>query len=201
MPLRAAGQAAARAADRRGASGSARRARGRSTCASSRRPTPTSRAEVAAGRFREDLLYRLNTIEIHLPPLRERREDIAAARRALPRALRRRATASRSRGFDARARCSALAAHAWPGNVRELEHASSARCCWRRATQHPGGGPRAARAPASAAARLEDLTLEEVERVLIQKALARHDGNVSHAAKALGLTAARSTGGCSIYGL
>ena len=78
-------------------------------------------AEVAAGRFREDLLFRLNTIEIHLPPLRERRDDIGPLARALPRALRRRATGSRSPGSSPR-RCGALESHAWPGNVRELDH-------------------------------------------------------------------------------
>ncbi len=142
-------------------------------------------AEVAGGRFREDLLFRLNTIEVHLPPLRERREDI------LPIALlclRRSALRYRKSltGFD-RAAIEALHAHAWPGNVRELDHAVE------RAVLLAQGdvvrtGDLGLQPPPAGAGRLEDLPLEEVEKVLIQKALARFGGNVSQAAKQLGLS-------------
>ena len=77
--------------------------------------------EVAAGRFRQDLLFRLNTIEIRLPPLRERREDIPLLAQHFLRSTRPRYR-KRSAGFDAAA-LKALADHAWPGNVRELDHA------------------------------------------------------------------------------
>src|SRR5437667_12128679 len=78
-------------------------------------------AEVAAGRFRQDLLFRLNTIEIHLPPLRERREDIPLLAHHFLRgyAQRYRKTVT---GFDT-AETLALPGHPWPGNVRELDHA------------------------------------------------------------------------------
>ena len=143
------------------------------------------RAEVAAGRFREDLLFRLNTIEIRLPPLRERREDI------LPIALHfLRRSAARYRkplgAFD-RAAIETLHAHAWPGNVRELDHAVE-----RAVLLATGDVVRAAdlalEPPGASPASLEEMTLEDVERVLIQKALARFGGNVSQAAKTLGLS-------------
>jgi DNA-binding NtrC family response regulator len=142
-------------------------------------------AEVEAGRFREDLLFRLNTIEIRLPPLRERGDDL------LPLAehfLRRYAARYRKPivGLEPEA-VSALESHGWPGNVRELDHTLE-----RAVLMATGTMLRAAdlglRGPPGAAPRLEDLPLEEVERVLIRKALERHDGNVSHAAKALGLS-------------
>ncbi|HEY8256064.1 MAG TPA: sigma-54 dependent transcriptional regulator [Gemmatimonadales bacterium] len=140
--------------------------------------------EVAAGRFREDLLFRLNTIEIRLPPLRDRSEDIhvLAAHFLARHATRYRKTIT---GFEPEA-ARILESHPWPGNVRELDHTIERAVLM---AQEPllrsgdlglrGGGP---------APRLEDLPLEEVERLLIQKALERHEGNVSHAAKALGLS-------------
>jgi DNA-binding NtrC family response regulator len=143
------------------------------------------RAEVEAGRFREDLLFRINTVEIRLPPLRERREDIPrlAAHFLAGHAARYRKPLS---GFDADAH-RALLEHAWPGNVRELDHAIE------RAVLMSGGAEvrtpdLALRAPADGGRRLEDLTLEEVERALIEKALRRHGGNVSEAARVLGLS-------------
>ncbi|HKV73269.1 MAG TPA: sigma-54 dependent transcriptional regulator [Gemmatimonadales bacterium] len=144
------------------------------------------RAEVAAGRFREDLLYRLNTIEIHLPPLRERREDIAPLALYF---LQRYATRYRKavEGFEPAA-LEALRQGSWPGNVRELDHAIeravllAERALIRREELAPGA------ASVGGSARLDDLTLEEVEKVLIQKALARASGNVSEAAKGLGLS-------------
>ncbi|HXY69933.1 MAG TPA: sigma-54 dependent transcriptional regulator [Gemmatimonadales bacterium] len=143
------------------------------------------RAEVAAGRFREDLLFRLNTIEIRLPPLRERREDI------LPIALYcLRRSAARYRkplaGFD-RGAIEALHAHAWPGNVRELDHAIE-RAVLLAAGEVVRAGDLALQAPSGPAPGLESMTLEDVERVLIQKALARFGGNVSQAAKQLGVS-------------
>ncbi len=96
-------------------------------------------AEVAAGRFREDLLYRLNTIEIRIPPLRERREDIPLlAAQFLDRyaAHYRKAV----RGFRPEA-MAAILAYAWPGNVRELDHTRRARRASRRRRRDQGGRP------------------------------------------------------------
>ncbi len=143
------------------------------------------RAAVAEGRFREDLLFRLNTIEIHLPPLRERREDI------LPLALLclRRSAARYHKalsGFD-RGAIEALHAHGWPGNVRELDHAVE-RAVLLASGEVVRAGDLALEPPGSGASRLEEMTLEDVERILIQKALARFGGNVSQAAKTLGLS-------------
>ena len=143
------------------------------------------RAEVAAGRFRQDLLFRLNTIEIRLPPLRERGEDIPALALFF---LARHARRYRKdiRRFSAPA-LQAMLDHPWPGNVRELDHAVE------RATLMARGDAIEARdlalRPAGdGALALEQMSLEEVERVLVQKAMARYAGNVSQAARALGLS-------------
>ncbi len=144
------------------------------------------RAEAAAGRFREDLLFRINTVEIALPPLRDRREDIPVlARHFLERHAQRYRKALT--GYDAGA-MEALLAHPWPGNVRELDHAIE-----RAVLLAPGPELRASDLGLRAAdggtlPALEQLTLDEVERELIRRALRRHDGNVSDAAKALGLS-------------
>jgi DNA-binding NtrC family response regulator len=143
-------------------------------------------AEVAAGRFRQDLLFRLNTIEIHLPPLRERREDIPLLAAHFLRAYSQRYRKA-LRGFDAAAQ-QALASHAWPGNVRELDHAVERAVLMAQGDQvrpsdlglRPGGS--------GGAVRLEEMSLEDVEQYLVQKTLARCGGNVSQAAKALGLS-------------
>ena len=143
------------------------------------------RNEVAAGRFREDLLFRVETVEIRLPALRERREDIPLlAMHFLERHARRyRKTLE---GFDEGA-VEALLAHPWPGNVRELEHAVERAVLLARDRQlHAGDlGLRPADAGAPP---LDQLTLDEMERMLIERALKRHDGNVSDAARALGLS-------------
>ncbi|HUJ39963.1 MAG TPA: sigma-54 dependent transcriptional regulator [Candidatus Acidoferrales bacterium] len=144
-------------------------------------------AEVAAGRFREDLLYRLNTIEIHVPPLRERKEDIPLlAMHFLTRYAGR--YGKPVKNFDAAA-LQALLEHSWPGNVRELDHTvERAVLLAQDELVHASQlGLRSASAT-GASPRLEELSLEEVERVLIQKALARFSGNVSQAATALGLS-------------
>lgn len=142
-------------------------------------------AEVAEGRFRQDLLFRLNTIELHLPPLRDRREDIPVLAAFF---LRQHAERYRKSiaGFDEGA-MKALLAHPWPGNVRELDHAVE-----RAALMAQGDEIRAGdlglQVRREGAPRLEEMSLEDVEALLIKKALARFSGNVSHAASALGLS-------------
>ena len=143
------------------------------------------RAEVAAGRFREDLLFRINTIEIRLPPLRERREDIGPLAGIFLNRYAQRYGKS-LRGFEPGA-MRALTEYAWPGNIRELDHAVERAVLLARG-EHIGQGDLALQPVGGSAARLDELSLEEVERVLIQKALGRHGGNVTLAANALGLS-------------
>ncbi|MCW5806138.1 MAG: sigma-54-dependent Fis family transcriptional regulator [Deltaproteobacteria bacterium] len=137
-------------------------------------------AEAAEGRFREDLLYRLNTVEIRIPPLRERREDIAELAAAFL------ARAGSARRLSAAA-MEALLAHAWPGNVRELEHVLE-RASLLAVTDEIRVDDLLLRARADHGPRLEEMTLEEVERYLIERALAAQGGNVSEAARVLGLS-------------
>jgi DNA-binding NtrC family response regulator len=143
------------------------------------------RAGCASGQFREDLLFRLNTVEINVPPLRERREDIPTlAVHFLTR------YASRYRrpvtGFDASA-LQQLIQHSWPGNVRELEHTleRAVLMCRTNEIQASDLGLNLQRQPSQ---NLEELSLESVEAILIRKALQRFQGNVSQAAEALGLS-------------
>ena len=142
---------------------------------------------VSEGRFREDLLYRLNTVEIALPPLRERREDIP---RIAGHFLQRQ-TARRGGNPPALSPSSmqALLEHRWPGNIRELEHVIERACLmaqgdtieeadlFLRARRESGGGDA-----------FDEMTLEEAERTLIERALRRYGGNVTDAARALGVS-------------
>jgi DNA-binding NtrC family response regulator len=141
--------------------------------------------ECAAGRFREDLLFRLNTVEIHLPPLRDRRDDIPTlAGHFLSRyAARYRKPVT---GFEPAA-LEAMLQHAWPGNVRELDHSMERAVLMARGSriQIADLGLSSVR---SSSQSLDELSLEAVEAILIRKALARAGGNVSHAAEALGLS-------------
>ena len=141
--------------------------------------------EVAAGRFRDDLLFRLNTIEIHLPPLRERREDIPAlAAHFLDTHAHR--YRKQLEGFDPQA-MQALLDHPWQGNVRELNHVVERAILMAR-DRLIRPADLALRPATGSTARLDDMSLEDVEAFLIKKALARYNGNVSHAASALGLS-------------
>ncbi len=142
-------------------------------------------AEVAAGRFREDLLFRLNTIEIHLPPLRDRREDIPLLAMHFLRIYGQRYRKDLA-GFEPAA-MQAIIEHGWPGNVRELDHAIE-RSVLMAQGQTVKAGDLALRAGRESAPRLEEMSLEEVEAFLIKKALSRYHGNVSQAAAALGLS-------------
>jgi len=141
-------------------------------------------ADVTAGRFRQDLLFRLNTIEIRVPPLRERREDIPLLARHFLDAHARRYR-KQEMEFDPVA-LEALMAHSWPGNVRELDHAIE-RAVLMSSGDRIRPGDLALKRSADAV-RLEDLGLEEVESLLVRKAMDRFGGNVSQAARALGLS-------------
>jgi DNA-binding NtrC family response regulator len=142
-------------------------------------------AEIAAGRFRQDLLFRLNTVEVRLPPLRDRADDIPAlANHFLAgHASRYRKTLS---GFESPA-LTALSEYPWPGNVRELDHAVE-RAVLMSAGPLVKPGDLGLRTNKDGGGRLEDMSLEDVECFLIKKAMTRFDGNVSQAAKALGLS-------------
>src|SRR3954454_16192600 len=141
--------------------------------------------EVAAGRFRLDLLFRLNTIEIALPPLRERREDIMPLANSFLRAHAKRYRKILT-GFEEKAR-DLLMKHQFPGNVRELDHVIERAVLMTHGPQVKANdlGLTSGREDASS---IEDMSLEEVEAYLIKKALSRFDGNARKAAEALGLS-------------
>jgi DNA-binding NtrC family response regulator len=144
------------------------------------------RREAAEGRFREDLLYRLNTVEIHLPPLRSRKGDIVPlATHFAERVARRygRPTCT----FTAAAK-DALTRHGWPGNVRELEHAVERALLMAQGDAIDEADLGLAGVAAGRAAVAGAATLEDAERRAIKEALARSFGNVSAAAAALGVS-------------
>jgi two-component system response regulator HydG len=148
--------------------------------------------EVKAGRFREDLFYRVNVMDVAMPPLRERREDIPLlAAFFLERFARREGKALRGIAGAALER---LSCHDWPGNVRELENAIE-----RGVVVAPGPfievadlpphlRPAAAAAAPAADFAGRDVTLAEVEKALVAAAMERHGGNKSQAARALGIS-------------
>jgi DNA-binding NtrC family response regulator len=140
---------------------------------------------VADGRFREDLYYRLNAVEIFLPPLRERREDIPLlAAHFLARSGRKYGRPDLSLTSSA---VEALMRHAWPGNVRELRHSVERAVLLAEANEvnleHLG-----LRQAPEGSLRLENMQLDDAERILIRKAIARNRGNVSRAAEDLGIS-------------
>ena len=142
-------------------------------------------AACQAGQFREDLLFRLNTVEVRVPPLRERREDIAllGAHFLARYAARYRRPVQR---FDSAA-LQAMMQYSWPGNVRELEHTIERAVLMSR-TPEIQPADLSLSSPRAQTQNLEDLSLEAVEAVLVRKALQRFQGNVSQAAEALGLS-------------
>ena len=143
-------------------------------------------AELAAGRFREDLLYRLNTVVIRLPPLRDRLDDVAAlAAHFLPYyAARYRKPLS---AFDDGA-LSTMRAHAWPGNVRELAHVVERAVLMADPAATAVTARDLALQPQRAASELNPQSLEEAERAFIEKVLAQHGGDVRLAAQQLGMS-------------
>jgi DNA-binding NtrC family response regulator len=141
--------------------------------------------EIATGRFRQDLLYRLKTVEIRVPPLRERREDIPLlAAHFLQRHAGRYRKAPAA--FDP-ASLQVLLSYPWPGNIRELDHTIERALLMAKDTlvrpSDLGLEPKFESGP-----RLEEMTLEQAEQMLIKSALSRCRGDLSKAAEALGLS-------------
>jgi DNA-binding NtrC family response regulator len=142
-------------------------------------------AMIHDGRFREDLLFRINTVEIRLPPLRERREEVLELANAQ---LERKATqyGRNVKGFDAGA-LAALQQYAWPGNVRELNSVVE-RSVLLAGGEEIGAADLRLSAAKAGPPSLEDMSLEDAERALIRSAIKRNGGNVVAAAEALGLS-------------
>lgn len=141
---------------------------------------------VQVGTFRQDLLYRLNTIQIHLPPLRERLEDIPVlAEHFLGRHLKK--YKKPIEGFSSNA-LKTLENYEWPGNIRELDHSiERAVLMCKGNTIEPvnlglNGGS------TSVAASMDDMSMDDLEKYFIERTLKRHSGNATEAAKALGLS-------------
>jgi|SRR5579864_7871815 len=143
-------------------------------------------AACAAGDFREDLLFRLNTVEIRIPPLRERREDILPLSSHF---LSKHCSRYRKqiRGFSTQT-AEKLSEYSWPGNVRELDHTMERGVilCREELIQVSHLGLQ--NSDKSRAAGMGDMSLEEAELCLIDKALVRYNGNISQAAEHLGLS-------------
>jgi DNA-binding NtrC family response regulator len=146
------------------------------------------REAVAEGKFREDLFYRLNVIEIRIPALRERREDIPLLARHFLERL------SHELGKEvediSEAGLKALMDYNWPGNVRELENAverAMVTCRSRILTEddfaflgHNGAPPKVWAPPPG-------MNLEDMEKMLIQATLRRTSGNIKESAAVLGI--------------
>ncbi|MBD7921902.1 sigma-54-dependent transcriptional regulator [Xanthomonas bonasiae] len=143
-------------------------------------------AEVAAGNFRQDLLYRLNTFQLRVPPLRERGADILPlARHYLAAACTRYRRPLPALARDAER---ALLGYAWPGNVRELAHAMERAALLADGTTLGSDDLRLQPAAAAVPALSSQLTLEEAEALLLRQALAQQQGNLQRAADQLGIT-------------
>lgn len=156
------------------------------------------RDEVNAGNFREDLLFRLNTVEIHLPPLRERREDIMPLAMHF---LNRNRSRYRKQitGFSPTA-MRQLMQYSWPGNVRELEHTVERAVLLSRgeAVEQANLAIPSGRAMSQS---IDTMSIDDVEALLIRKVLRRCDGNISQAADSLGLSRAALYRRIDKYGL
>ncbi|MCK4663472.1 MAG: sigma-54-dependent Fis family transcriptional regulator [Bacteroidales bacterium] len=150
--------------------------------------TNSSIHELAStGKFRQDLLYRINTVEIHLPPLRERIEDIELLAdhflKLNIRKYNKKIKKITSAGIKK------LEEYSWPGNIRELQHAIERAVIMSDSDKlEPNDFILSCFANKSVGIELETYNLEEVEKNIISKVLTKHKGNVSHAAKELGLT-------------
>ncbi|UCG61080.1 MAG: sigma-54-dependent Fis family transcriptional regulator [Candidatus Zixiibacteriota bacterium] len=142
---------------------------------------------VADDRFRQDLLYRINTVEIKIPPLRERVEDIPLLVDHFLILYCRKYNKPRKRVTSSAV--TRLEKYHWPGNVRELQHVIE-RSVIMTDSDSLGSGDFLLAAPAAKKEGLvfDNYNLNDVEKAVIQKTLGKHSGNVSQAARELGLT-------------
>jgi DNA-binding NtrC family response regulator len=136
--------------------------------------------------FRQDLLYRVNTVEIRLPPLRDRRDDIPLLAGHFARLHAHRYGRPVPRLSEAA--LEALQAYRWPGNVRELRNTLERALIMSEAPVLDRADFHFSTPPPEPDATAERLDLEEIERTAIRKALSKHGGNISRAAEELGLT-------------
>jgi DNA-binding NtrC family response regulator len=144
---------------------------------------------VEKSEFRQDLLYRINTVELHLPPLRERQEDIPLLAEHYAEIYSKRYNLP-LKSFSASA-MRKLQQYHWPGNVRELQHAVERAIIMSDEDELQAGDFLfLLQKGESAELDIDDYNLENVEKLVIQKAISKHAGNISKAAKALGLTRA-----------
>jgi DNA-binding NtrC family response regulator len=154
--------------------------------------------EAKSGNFREDLLFRINTVEIHLPALRERREDIPLL--AMHFLSRNRSRYRKQMTGFSPAAMQQMLQYPWPGNVRELEHTVERAVLLCRGEEIEPANLAIANAKSSAP-NFENMSIDEVEALLIRKVLRRCDGNISQAAEALGLSRAALYRRIEKYGL
>ena len=154
--------------------------------------------EAAAGNFREDLLFRLNTVEIHLPALRDRREDIPLL--AVHFLNRSRARYRKQVAGFSSAAMQQMLQYAWPGNVRELEHTVERAILLCRGDEIDPSNLAISTARATTPS-FDNMSIDEVEALLIRKVLRRCDGNISQAAEVLGLSRAALYRRIEKYGL
>jgi len=143
--------------------------------------------EAKTGNFREDLLFRINTVEIHLPPLRERREDIPLLAQHFLDRLRARYR-RQVHGFSSSA-MHLMMHYPWPGNVREFEH-SIERALLLSSGEEIEAANLSIGSHRPGAATEENMSIDEMEVALIRRVLRRCDGNISQAAESLGLSRA-----------
>jgi len=145
---------------------------------------------VSEGKFRQDLLYRINTVEISVPPLRERIEDIEPLVEYYLEVYCKKYKISKKRINSGTLK--RLQKHDWPGNIRELQHAVERAVILSESNilephdffvREGSGTVEEDFSP-------ENMKLEEVEKILIRKVIDKHGGNISRAAKELGLTRA-----------
>lgn len=155
---------------------------------------------VAESKFRQDLLFRINTIEIQLPPLRDRIEDIEALTDHFIKLYSKKYKKKVS--GCSKETIKKLEKHSWPGNVRELQHATERAVIMSESTiLQPSDFLLTQEISDSEQVVFEDYNLEEVEKMVLRKALKKHEGNISKAAEELGLTRASLYRRMDKYGL